>query len=62
VPASMRNEAIAEQQAVHEQPTHAAVIKNVEEPNQETKQSSWWSRWGKPQVTNQVIDWVCFFS
>ncbi|KAG0617201.1 hypothetical protein M758_5G172400 [Ceratodon purpureus] len=53
VPSSMRNEAMAQEQAVHEQPAHA-VVKDVEEANiKETKQRSWWSRWGKPQVTDQ---------
>lgn len=54
MPSSMRNEAIAQEQAVHEQPARA-VVKNVVEENKETKQSSWWSRWGKPRDPDQVM-------
>ena len=53
MPSSMRNEAMAQEQAVHEQPVHA-VEKNVVEENKETKQSSWWSLWGKSRVSDQV--------
>ena len=55
VPSSMRNEAMEaqdEQAAAHEQP----VVKHVEETNikEKNRQSSWWSRWAKPQVTEKV--------
>lgn len=57
VPSSLRNEAMAQEQSVHEQPAHT-VVKDAMEENKETKQSSWWNRWGKPRVADQeqVID------
>jgi len=51
---------MAQEQSVHEQPAHTVVLDALEEKN-ETKQSSWWNRWGKPRVADQVIDLIVLF-